>query len=88
MSDLNLLALLTQEEDLALQELSEALVVDINSRVLRMIKKLRLKNVLKVFDISVNGLSIKIHVEDEYLGKIEERKKEDKPKDDTPNYLI
>jgi hypothetical protein len=88
MSDLNLAELLTPEEDLALQELSEALVVDINSRVLRMIKKLRLKKVLKVFEISINGLSIKISIEDEYMSEMEERKKNERQRDNTPNYMI
>jgi hypothetical protein len=81
--------LLTPEEDLALQELSEALVTDINSRISRMIKRLRLKKVLKMFDIVVAGLSIKIEVSDEYLSLMEERGGNVEPEeDDTPSYMI
>jgi hypothetical protein len=88
MNNLPLESLLTQEEELALQDLSEALVVDINSRLSRVIKRLRLKKVLKMFDIKVAGLSVRIDVLDEYVEEIEERCEDESRSDDTPNYMI
>lgn len=81
--------ILTPEEALAIQVLSEALVNDVNNRVSRLIKRLGLKRDLKIFSISITGFAMDLEVQDEYKEMVKNRVQNMKIKtDDSPDYMV
>ena len=67
--------LMTAEEDRALQDLCNALLEDINKRIPRVIRRLRLKKVLRHYEICVGGVTFGVVVDEETKKLLMERKK-------------
>jgi len=83
--------LLTPDEQVALEVLSDGLIADINARLKRMKRVLGLKRALKLFEITVVGLQLTVEIDDETREYLLNRKEDDDEKDssgdeDVPNY--
>jgi len=88
MNEFHLVEILTPNESLALQELTEALVMDCNNRVLRLIKRLGLKKNLKIFNIAVAGMTLELEVNDEFVDEIKQRTVKEEVVRESPDYMI
>ena len=76
-------------EDGALEELSNAITIDANTRLPRLMRRLRLKKILNLYDIRVVGISFRIEVDDDTRQELIERKESienEENKEDSPNY--
>ena len=83
--------LLTPDEQVALEVLSDGLIADINARLKRMKRVLGLKRALKLFEITVVGLQLTVEIDDETREYLLNRKEDDDENDssgdeDVPNY--
>jgi len=90
MSKEGLSTLLSLEEQMALEELSDGLIADINARLNRIKRILGLKRALKLFEITVDKLYLTVEINDETREYLLDRKGEDDEKssgdEDVPNY--
>jgi len=72
----DVVALMTPEEDAALQDVCDALVINANNRVKSVIRRMRLKGTLKMFEIEVRGLTFGISVDKDDRKYLLKRKEE------------
>lgn len=72
----DVVALMTPEEDAALQDLCDALVVNANNRVRSVIRRMCLKGALEMFEIEVRGLTFGITVDKNTRKYLLKRKEE------------
>lgn len=82
-------ALLMPDEQVALAELTDGLIADVNARLKRVSRILGLKKTLDLFDITVVGLHIAVEVDDETRAYLLDRRgevDESSGDEDTPNY--
>jgi len=72
----DVVALMTPEEDAALQDLCDALVINANNRVGNVIRRMCLKGALEMFEIEVRGITFGITVDKDTRKYLLKRKEE------------
>jgi len=72
----DVVALMTPEEDAALQDLCDALVTNANNRVGSVIRRMCLKGTLKMFEIEVRGITFGVTVDKDTREYLLKRKEE------------